>query len=125
MEIVLDTDTASHLFRDTLPSVAQSRLRGHDLFITFVTLAEMLRGAKKARWGIQKVTQLETWLGRWPVMAGEEECAREWARIVAELEDKGRSMGANDAWVAACCLAADFPLATLNQKHFKEVPAYG
>jgi len=32
----------------------------------------------------------------------------------------GRPRPANDSWIAACCLARQFPLATLNVKDFED-----
>jgi len=57
---VLDTDVASRLYNLTLPNELETHLQGKDVFITFVTLGEMLRGARKrggetgdsARWKV-------------------------------------------------------------------------
>jgi len=32
----------------------------------------------------------------------------------------GRARPINDTWIAACCLVADLPLATLNLKDFED-----
>ena len=42
----------------------------------------------------------------------------EWGRLVADREAVGSPIASNDAWIAACCVAADVPLATLNRRHF-------
>jgi predicted nucleic acid-binding protein len=34
-------------------------------------------------------------------------------------EARGRPRPANDSWIAACCLAHQFPLATFNTKDFE------
>ena len=39
--IVLDTDVASGILRDRLPSSLRAKLVGHTLTITFVTLGEL------------------------------------------------------------------------------------
>ena len=39
--VVLDTDVASGILRDRLPSSLRSKLVGHTLTITFVTLGEL------------------------------------------------------------------------------------
>jgi toxin FitB len=41
-------------------------------------------------------------------------------RISAEARRRGRPRPANDSWIAACCLAREFPLATLNVKDFED-----
>ena len=45
-----------------------------------------------------------------------------WSRLVADRENVGRPIAANDAWIAACCLAADLPIMTLNLRHFEAIP---
>lgn len=39
-----------------------------------------------------------------------------WGEIQAAARLRGRPRPVNDAWVAACCLDRDLPLATLNTK---------
>jgi predicted nucleic acid-binding protein len=41
-------------------------------------------------------------------------------RISAEARRRGRPRPANDSWIAACCLAHQFPLATSNTKDFED-----
>ncbi|HXZ72058.1 MAG TPA: hypothetical protein VEH31_14495 [Streptosporangiaceae bacterium] len=38
----------------------------------------------------------------------------------AAATQRGRPRPVNDTWVAACCLAYDLPLATLNVKDFAD-----
>jgi predicted nucleic acid-binding protein len=38
----------------------------------------------------------------------------------AHAQNGGRARPANDTWIAACCLARDLPLATLNVKDFAD-----
>jgi len=37
---------------------------------------------------------------------------------------RGRPRPQNDSWIAACCLAFDLPLATLNVKDFADYAEY-
>ena len=41
-----------------------------------------------------------------------------WGEIQAHGQLRGRTRPANDTWIAACCLARERPLATLNLKDF-------
>ncbi|MBM7518308.1 hypothetical protein [Nocardioides nitrophenolicus] len=43
---------------------------------------------------------------------------------MAYAEKRGRPRPANDAWIAACCLVHDVPLATLNVGHFGDFAEY-
>lgn len=46
--------------------------------------------------------------------------SRVWGEITAFAQRRGRPRPSNDAWIAACCLAHDLPLATLNIKDFAD-----
>ncbi len=43
-----------------------------------------------------------------------------WDKMQAHSQLRGRTQPANDVWVAACCLARELPLATLNLKDFAD-----
>jgi predicted nucleic acid-binding protein len=43
-----------------------------------------------------------------------------WRELQAHAQNRGRARPANDTWIAACCLARDLPLATLNVKDFAD-----
>ncbi len=63
-KLVVDTDVASYIFK-WHPSFAPAYvrlIRGHDLVLSFMTVAEMRHGALAASWGARKRTLLETYL---------------------------------------------------------------
>jgi predicted nucleic acid-binding protein len=120
--IVLDTDVASRLQRGTVPPDHLLVVRAGTPAITFVTVAEMVKGALKASWGPNRIARLESWLAMWPVLPYDAEVPRVWGELVADRETAGMPISANDGWIAACCVAADLPLVTLNRKHFEAVP---
>jgi predicted nucleic acid-binding protein len=90
--------------------------------ITFVTVAEMFKGAFKAAWGPSRLSQLQSWLATWPVLPYGPAVSRVWGRLIADSEVAGNPVAANDAWIAACCIAAGVPLMTLTRKHFEVIP---
>lgn len=118
--VVLDTDVASLSYKGRLPEPMASALVGHTLCVTFVTVAEMARWADKRQWGTRKRTQLVDWLARRPELPYAAEVSWRWGALVAAAERRGRSRPVNDTWIAACCLVADLPLATLNTKDFSD-----
>ena len=93
--IVLDTDVASLSYKGRLPAWLASRLVGQEICVTFVTIGELARWAEKRHWGTRARTELA-----------------------------GRPRPINDTWIAACCLVADLPLATLNLKDFRDFTEY-
>lgn len=56
--IVLDTDVASNSLRDRLTDPLRSRLAGHSLLITFVTLGELTRWTVLRDWGPRRLADL-------------------------------------------------------------------
>jgi len=64
--------------------------------------------------------RMARWLSRIPVLHSSDDIAAVWGEIAASAERRGRSRPQNDTWVAACCLAYELPLATLNVKDFRD-----
>ncbi len=115
---MLDTDVVSRLMRDTLPAAVAQRIEGHTPCVTFVTAGELLRGAMHAGWGTRRVSALERWLERVVVIPADRAVARRWGELTGAALRARAPLPANDAWIAACCLTHDTPLATLNARHF-------
>ena len=63
---------------------------------------------------------LDAWLSGKPVIAGGKSIAAIWGDLSAAATQRGRARPVNDTWIAACCLAYDLPLATLNVKDFAD-----
>lgn len=120
--VVIDTDVASRLMAQTLDRRLRDRLADASPSVTFVTVGELYRGAKHAGWGDRREAELERWLGRLPILVGDHRVARRWGEITGQALRAGRPLPANDAWIAACCLAHGRPLATLNIRGFEQVP---
>ncbi|GAA4025487.1 hypothetical protein GCM10022247_57780 [Allokutzneria multivorans] len=118
--IILDTDVASLSFKRKLPMPVAARLAGCRPAITFVTLGELTKWHHVRQWGPARRDALERWLTRMVVLPGTPKVARKWGEITACAKVRGRPRPANDTWIAACCLAYEAPLATLNVKDFAD-----
>jgi tRNA(fMet)-specific endonuclease VapC len=118
--LVLDTDVASYLFKNS-PRAKPFRplLKGQRLALAFVSVAELFKWTLKRGWGPAKVQLLETALRRYVVIPYDRELAWAWARLVAACEDAGRPIASSDAWVAAAALRHGVPLLTNNLKHYE------
>jgi predicted nucleic acid-binding protein len=86
------------------------------------TIGELTKWAEIRRWGVRRREELASWLSGVPVLPGDEPVAAIWGRLSAAAIQRGRPRLVNDMWVAACCLAYEVPLATLNKDYedFKE-----
>ena len=122
---VLDTDVASLLHRRKLTGPLATRLIGREPLITFVTYGfvtygELTKWAEIRHWGPRRREELADWLSGIPVLPGDEPVATIWGRLSAAAIRRGRPRPVNDMWIAACCLAYEVPLATLNLKDFED-----
>ena len=118
--IILDTDVASLSIKQRLPPALLRELLGAQIGITFITLGELTRWAALRQWGPTRRSELDAWLATRPTLPYTEDVARLWGEISAHATRRGRPRPQNDTWIAACCLAYDLPLATLNVKDFKD-----
>lgn len=119
--IVLDTDVVSRLLRGTLTEDLAARLIGLTVVITFVTAGELFRGAAHARWGGRRLATLTSWLDGVPLIPADAAVARRWGEVTGSALRSGRSLAANDAWIAACCLVHGLALATYNPRDFPAI----
>lgn len=119
-QLVLDTDVASLIIKQRLPAALLREIVGAQAGITFVTLGELTRWATLRQWGGPRRAELSTWLEARPTLPYTDDIARIWGEISAHATRRGRPRPQNDTWIAACCLAYDLPLATLNVKDFRD-----
>ncbi|NOQ36360.1 MAG: type II toxin-antitoxin system VapC family toxin, partial [Methylococcaceae bacterium] len=61
--ILLDTDVVSYLFkRDSRAEKYNDILKNKQLFVSFMTVAELYQWAAIHHWGISRISQLESYL---------------------------------------------------------------
>jgi predicted nucleic acid-binding protein len=68
----------------------------------------------------ERTALLEGFLGRVVVLPYSTQVARVWGTIQGNAQVRGRPRPVNDSWIAACCIARDLPLATLNTKDYAD-----
>lgn len=118
--VVLDTDVASRSFRGRVPDALAARLAGRQPVLTFVTIGELTQWTRLRHWGPPSLASMDTWLADKPVIPAARAIGVMWGELSAAATQRGRPRPVNDTWIAACCLAYDLPLATLNVKDFAE-----
>jgi toxin FitB len=119
--VVLDTDVSSRILRRRLTGPLAGRLPGMDLCVTFVTVGELWKWAELRSWGPRTRAELVDFLDNVIVLPYGESVARRWGVMSAAAERRGRTLSINDSWIAACCLARELPLATLNLKDYADL----
>lgn len=116
--VVLDTDAASALLRRRDTTRLTSLLAGHIVAVTFVTVGEMTKWTLVRHWGSDRRENLQRLLDSFVTLPYDSTVAVRWGQIQAAAQLRGRPRPVNDSWVAACCLARDLPLITLNTKDY-------
>lgn len=125
--IVLDTNVVSELMRGEPAEVVVEwvdRQPADDVYLTAVTLAELLYGIARLTDGRRKTTLAELLEEMTAddlehrVAAFDETAAAHYAEVAARGERAGRPISAADAQIAAICRSHDAVLATRNTSDF-------
>ncbi len=121
VRLVVDTDVASYIFKWHAKFAPQyvEIIRGSELVLSFMTLAEMRQGALNANWGQRKRDLLQEYLDDFSVLHSDSLLCSTWAEVRNESGRKGRHMSSPDAWIAATALVLSAPLVTNNPKDFR------
>jgi toxin FitB len=120
MRIVLDTDVASNLIKNTLDPAFRAELAPHEAAITFVTVGELTQWALVRDLGARRRSELQVYIATRVKIPGGSDVGRKWGEITAYAQRRGRPRPINDSWIAACCLTYDLPLASLNTTDFED-----
>lgn len=122
-KIVVDTDIASYVFNwHSSAKGYVNALRGSQLVLCFMSVAEMRMGAVWAGWGVRRRALLEQFIDGFGVVYADDALCTLWAQIRADARTVGRTLSPQDAWIAAAALGLDAPLATNNQSDFMHIP---
>lgn len=108
---LLDTDVASYIFAGkSEASQYKPYLAGYIGALSFVTVAEMLKGAYMAKWGQSRIDAMEAHIQGYVILPYKIEVARQWASLTAACSAAGFNPGHNDAWIAASAVAFGCPV---------------
>jgi len=121
--LVVDTDVASFIFKwhpEFAPRYVDI-VRGSELTVSFMTLAEMRQGALDANWGPRRCAVLEAYLADFSVLHSDSLLCSTWAAVRNESTQKGHPISSADAWIAATALVLSAPLVTNNSKDYRHL----
>lgn len=125
MIYLLDTNILIYLIKNQPPAVAQrvnTLLVEDRLCMSFVTWAELLKGAERSTQKPTVLRRLDT-LARQVVVlypTGPAIC-QYYAQQFAQLKNAGTPIGGNDLWIACHALAEEATLVTHNTREFHRV----
>jgi tRNA(fMet)-specific endonuclease VapC len=124
--ILLDTDVFISLTRGRRVAATFGPLvEGRLLVLTFVSVAELWRGAYHRGYNDESRRRLESSIASTVVVPPTDGMTHIWARITDAARRVGKPLGqkaqAHDAWIAAAAIHHDLPLLTGNTRHFQDV----
>jgi tRNA(fMet)-specific endonuclease VapC len=125
MGVLIDTSVLIGQERGRLDLESRLAHREDVFFLSVVTASELLHGVHRAAdpsIRTRRSALVEAVLARFPLLDIDLATARIHAQIGAELMASGTSIGPNDLWLAATCIAHGLSIATGNVREFNRVP---
>lgn len=124
MKYMLDTNICIFAIRnsnDNVPKKFHEHL-DDELYISSITLAELMYGVEKSRKPEQNRNALLQFLTLIDIKEFSEKAAIEYGKIRAFLENQGTHIGPLDTLIAAHAVSENMILVTHNTKEFLRVP---
>lgn len=125
MKYMLDTNILIYLIKNRPESVAErvDALQDDDrLCMSFVTLAELLKGAERSTRKTSVLSRLDDLIKQVPVdYPYNPAICRHYAEQFTRQKNAGTPIGANDLWIACHALAIDAVLVSHNTREFERI----
>jgi predicted nucleic acid-binding protein len=121
--LLLDTNIVSFLYKGDIRAKAYtSHLKGNQLAVSFMTVAELYQWAAVRDWGERRKQQLEETLKvNYLVLAFDVTCCQIWGDIRANRRAMGKTISPEDACIASTALQHKLPLVTHNPTDFEDI----
>ena len=122
--VLLDTDVYSYLTKsgDTRGPIYRPHVEGKTICVSFITVGEILYGAKKKKWSAAKIEDAKQKLKSVVIVPYDYELCVRYGELKASLESQGITVALHDLWIAACALRHSIPLVSNNRKNFENIP---
>lgn len=121
---MLDTDICSYILKERpIESLEKfSNTQTSLMGVSIITVAELLYGVNRA--SSQKVNEavIDKFLSRLKILDWDLAAAKEYGKLRAYLEKKGKPSGNFDMMIAAHALSVNAILVSNNVRHFAHIP---
>lgn len=120
--LLIDTNVASFIFKgSSFAQPYQPLIQGHELALSFITVAELFQWSVVRNWGDRRTQQLEDYLANYLVIPVDQRLCLQWAQIRAARQKVGQPISSQDAWVAATAVRYGLSLITHNVQDFQNI----
>ena len=121
--VLLDTDVFSFLNKqgDTHAELYRPHVKGKTIALSFVTVGELYVWTIKKQWSAKRIAALEQHIKAAVIVPYDLELCKEYSRVKTSLP-AGKTVAANDLWIATRAIRHSLPLLTHNAKHFEDIP---
>lgn len=120
--LAVDTDVFSfvHLKKGRYADFA-ALIAGRELALPFPVIGELKVLAIRSKWGEKRRRELEADIRLCTPIPSDARVVDRWADLNARFLGRLKDGGANDMWIAACCLVFGLPLVTNNLGDFQTI----
>ncbi|RMF82552.1 MAG: type II toxin-antitoxin system VapC family toxin [Chloroflexi bacterium] len=91
-----------------------------EIFVPVIVIGELYLGAENSGRVEKNLRRVDQFAQRYAILSCDEDTARWYGRIAAQLRSKGRPIPQNDIWIAAIARQHELTLLTRDD-HFKQV----
>ena len=123
MKYLLDTNTCVYALHRTDEGLAVRlrEARRSELFVSSLTIAELLFGAHRSSRADENVKRVARFVGPLGELQFDRRAAQAYGSLRAELAAQGRQFGSVDMLIAATALAGGLAVVTTNTREFERV----
>jgi tRNA(fMet)-specific endonuclease VapC len=120
---MLDTNICIYIIKNKPRSVKEKfeSLKPEELFLSSITVSELLYGAYKSQYVEKNLNALEAFLLKFEIIDYDYAASDAYGQIRAYLEKQGRVIGQMDMQIAGHALSTDMVMVTNNTKEFERV----
>ncbi|SFR50875.1 type II toxin-antitoxin system VapC family toxin [Thiomicrospira sp. ALE5] len=120
---MLDTNICIYIIKNKPASVRAKfeQMQIGDVAMSMITFGELEYGALRSQNAIRQLQIIDDLSRYIPVLAMQQEVAKTYAEIRADLTSKGTPIGNNDLWIAAHARTIGATLVSNNTKEFVRV----
>ena len=121
---LIDTNICIYAMKNTYPNLSRKlfQISPDEILVSSITVGELEYGCAKSNWGERSRSVMNLFLSTYRILPFDEEDAKMFGRLRAEMEKKGAPIGTYDILLAGQALSKGLTFVTHNTREFNRVP---